>query len=65
MKNKDEITDKIKNIISYNDEELNNLPYEEAFNLDKRNYCEYYYSLLKTKHPLLFTFLIILIIIPK
>ena len=55
-KNKDKISDKIKNIMVYNDEELNNLPYEEALKLDKRNYCEYYFSLLKTKHPLLFTF---------
>ena len=42
--------------ISYNDEELNNLEYILAIRYDKRNYCKYYYSLLKTKHAILFTF---------
>ena len=46
----------LKNIIAFNDEELNNLEYVLALRYDKRNYCEYYYSLLKTKHVLLFTF---------
>ena len=45
-----------KNIISYNDAELNNLEYVFALRYDKRNYCEYYFSLLKTKHAILFTF---------
>jgi len=39
-----------------NDQELNNLDYEEAISLDKRNYLQYYFSLLKKKHLILFTF---------
>ena len=40
----------------YNDEELNNLSYKLAIKMDKRNYCQYYISLLKTKHSIMFTF---------
>ena len=36
--------------------ELNNLEYEEALKLDKRNFIEIYWSLLKRQHPILFTF---------
>ena len=36
--------------------ELNTLKYEEAIIYDKRNYWEYYTSLLKVKHPILFSF---------
>ena len=43
--------------IKYNDYELNNLTYEEAIKNDKRTYFQYYISLLKTKHLILFTFL--------
>ena len=39
-----------------NDNELNNLPYETALKIDKRSYVQYYFSLLKTKHLLFFTF---------
>ena len=39
-----------------NDKELNILNYKNALNIDKRNYIEYYISLLRTKHILLFTF---------
>ena len=46
----------IKTIMDYNDEELNNLEYNLALEIDKRNYCQYYLSLLNTKHALLFTF---------
>ena len=42
--------------MAYNDEELNNLKYELALKYDHRTYCEYYISLLRTKHILLFTF---------
>jgi hypothetical protein len=45
-----------KKIMKYNDDELNNLQYKEALKKDKRGYWQYYISLLKTKHPLLFTF---------
>ena len=49
-------SNKVKKAISFNDEELNNLNYELALRYDKRNYCEYYFSLLKTKHAIIFTF---------
>ena len=39
-----------------NDEELNNLEYELALKLDKRTYCQYYLSLIITKHDIIFTF---------
>ena len=35
---------------------MNNLNYEEALKSDKRSYFQYYFSLLKTKHILIFTF---------
>ena len=40
----------------YNDYELNNLSYQEALKIDKRKYFEYYLSLLRMKHILIFTF---------
>ena len=55
LKNK-EIIQKTKQIMSYNDEELNNLDYKEALKYDKRTYCQYYISLLKTKHIIMLTF---------
>ena len=45
-----EIIDKVKNIMRYIDEEKNKLPYNLALQHDKRTYCQYYISLLKTKH---------------
>ena len=39
-----------------NDFEMNSLSYEEAIKSDKRNYYNYYISLLKTKHPIIFYF---------
>ena len=49
---------KLSNInnITLNDYELNSLPYEEALKIDKRRYYQYYFSLLKMKHLLIFTF---------
>jgi len=47
---------KIKKIKVLNDIEMNSLNYQEALLFDKRTYLEYYCSLLKTKHLLLFTF---------
>jgi len=44
------------NILKYNDYELNRLSYKEALKYDKRTYFKYYYSLLKTNHPLFFSF---------
>ena len=49
---------KINTIIKYNDFELNNLTYEEALKIDKRNYYQYYISLIKSKHDIIFTFFI-------
>ena len=44
------------NMNNYNDEELNSLSYERALLIDKRTYCQYYCSLLRKRHLLLFTF---------
>ena len=38
------------------DAELNNLDYNDAANIDKRKYLEYYFSLIKTKHLLISSF---------
>ena len=43
-------------LMNYNDNELNTLKYKEALIYDKRSFCQYYISLLKTKHILIFTF---------
>ena len=42
--------------IKFNDNEMNSLSYEKALKYDKRNYLQYYLSLLRTKHLLIFTF---------
>ena len=42
--------------MNYNDYELNSLLYKEALQIDKRTYFQYYFSLLKIKHMLIFTF---------
>ena len=53
---------KIKRIKKYgrlmklNDSELNNLEYKDALKSDKRAFCQYYFSLIKTKHLIAFTF---------
>ena len=44
------------NNYKYNEYEMNNLIYEEALKLDKRTYFQYYFSLLKRKQLLIFTF---------
>ena len=56
QKNKE--IDKIikNNNYNYNDSEMNSLNYDEAKKLDKRNYCQYYMSLLRTNHILIFSF---------
>ena len=43
-------------IKEYNDCELNSLSYSQAIEKDKRTYCQYYISLIKTKHLLIFPF---------
>ena len=42
--------------MEYNDDELNELDYDLAIQFDKRTYCIYYISLLRTKHDLIFAF---------
>jgi hypothetical protein len=41
--------------IQYNDYEKNTFTYKEALENDKRSFMEYYKSLIKTKHPLIFS----------
>jgi hypothetical protein len=45
---------KAKNENKYIDEEINGLSYNLALQYDKRSYFEYYISLLRTKHSLIF-----------
>ena len=47
---------------NYIDSELNSLVYEEALKNDKRTFCEYYASLIKTKHILISAFLKLILI---
>jgi hypothetical protein len=47
---------KINKIILLNDYEINSLNYKEALKLDKRTYFQYYFSLIKRKHIILFAF---------
>jgi hypothetical protein len=44
------------NILDYNDYELNNLIYKKALSIDRRTYTQFYWSLLKQKHALIFSF---------
>ena len=46
-----------KSKINLNDYELNSLSYQEALKYDKRAYSQYYISLIKTKHPIIFSFI--------
>ena len=48
--------EKIQKILEYNDDEINDLPFDLAIQNDKRSYCQYYVSLLRTKNILIFTF---------
>ena len=43
--------------INYTDYELNFLSYKKALEIDKRSYGQYYISLLRVKHPILFSFI--------
>ena len=53
QKEKIELT---KKTMKYNDQELNQLSYKFALKYDMRTYCQYYLSLIRTKHSLFFTF---------
>ena len=43
---------KVDEVLKYNDNELNDLEYKKAYRYDKRTFCQYYLSLLFTKHML-------------
>ena len=45
-----------KNVIYYNDYEINTLNYKEALKVDKRTFPQYYFSLLRMRYLLVFTF---------
>ena len=45
------------NIMAYNDYELNTMNFDDALKYDKRTYIQYYLSLIRTKHLLLFAIL--------
>ena len=49
-------TDKIDDLQSLNENELNLLTYDKALENDKRTFLEYYISLIKTKHNLVYLF---------
>ena len=53
---KKKFNSKSENILKKNDNELNELSYKDALIYDKRTYIQYYFSLLKTNHLLLFSF---------
>ena len=48
---------KLKKILKRKSFELNSLDYQDALKLDKRNFCQYYGSLLKYNHPFIFSFI--------
>ena len=48
--------EKTRKKIEYKDYELNELNYFNALLIDKRKYCQYYLSLIKTKNIILFAF---------
>ena len=55
IKKNDEIKLQVKNE-NLEDFELNNLEYENALKLDKRNFFRIYWSILKREHIIIFTF---------
>ena len=44
-------------IMDYNEDELNNLNYDLASQIDKRSYWQYYFSLIKTNHEFIYAFI--------
>ena len=56
LSQKELIIQKTQKIMEYNDAELNQLEYNLALKYDKRTFFEYYFSLIKTKHNLIFSF---------
>ena len=47
---------KFNDVLEYTDSELDSLPYQIALKKDKRTYCQFYWSLLKKKQSILFSF---------
>ena len=54
--NKNITKEKVEKIMEYSKEEKNQLLYEDAIKNDNRTFCEYYISLIQTKHSLIFSF---------
>ncbi len=54
--NNEEIVEKAEKIMIRNDNEVNDFPYKKAKKYDRRTYCMYYISLLRTNHDIIFTF---------
>ena len=46
--NKQEIIKKVIQIMQFNEQEMNDLKFNLALKLDRRTYCMYYISLLRT-----------------
>ena len=42
--------------MAYNDAKLNDLSYALVLKSDKKKFCDYYISLLKTNHIIIFSF---------
>ena len=49
-------TKNVNKKLLFNDYELNTMNYKDALKLDKRTFKKYYISLIKTKHPIFFSF---------
>ena len=47
---------KLESMMDYTEEEINDLSYDLALKNDKRSYWQYYVSLIRTKHELLYAF---------
>lgn len=56
FKDKKGINNVNNDMFKYNDQELNSLVYKDALIIDKRKYLQYYFSLLRTKHIIIFSF---------
>ena len=55
-KSNKKIIEKCKKIMAFNYFEMNDFSYKMALKYDQRTFCEYYLSLLKTKHILIIIF---------
>ena len=53
---KKDINKNLASLMDYNDDEINAFSYDLALKNDKRTYCQFYISLLKTKHKLINAF---------